>query len=145
MSSHTVLTSLMIETLTFDTVLFRLIGGVSAKNLVKNLKIQTYSVGSTDRSILGEGRSACTCTRSLSLSPPPPRYHDDEKRQLREYHAGMLIFRFFPVVLGPNYFRKSPVASLIMTSDQFHLLLSGVWTGGCVSIPEADQNKKTCI
>ena len=47
----------MIEKLSFDTVLFWLIGGASIENQVKNLKIRTEALQSTDRSILGVGRS----------------------------------------------------------------------------------------
>ena len=56
-SSHTLLIRWMTETVSFVTFLFWLIGGASVKNLVKNLKIQTQAVWSTDRSILG--RQVC--------------------------------------------------------------------------------------
>ena len=57
-SWHTVLTRWMIEKLSFDTVLFWLIGGAAAKNPVKNLTVRTEAVWSTDRSILG--RQVCS-------------------------------------------------------------------------------------
>ena len=41
MSSHTVLARCMIEKLIFDTVLFRLIGGVSAKTGQKSENMDT--------------------------------------------------------------------------------------------------------
>ena len=52
-SSRTLLTGWTTEKVSFDTFLFWLIGGAATKNLVKNLKICTRAVWSTDRSILG--------------------------------------------------------------------------------------------
>ena len=53
-NSRTLLTRWMTEKMSFDTFfLFWLIVGASAKNPVKNLKIRTWAVWSTDRSILG--------------------------------------------------------------------------------------------